>query len=162
MLTFNIVLKLSITFRLQLTKTGQQFLLFDDPQGPGRIQLFSTQSNLDILAENHDWYMDGTFKTTPNPFFQLYTIHGFRMHSSMPSVYALLPNKNEDTYRRLFMALNGLREGLAPRSILVDFEMAAINAARALYPGSDIRGCYFHFQQSLWRKIQALNALSER
>ena len=45
---------------------------------------------------------------------------------------------------------------LNPHYILVDFEMASINALRDHFPNADIQGCLFHFGQCLWRKIQEL------
>ena len=37
---------------------------------------------------------------------------------------------------------------------MFDFEVAAINVFRLAYPCAEIRGCYFHFCQCLWRNIQ--------
>ncbi|KAB0803825.1 hypothetical protein PPYR_00795, partial [Photinus pyralis] len=48
--------------------------------------------------------------------------------------YALLPNKTESTYTRLFENLKRLKPGLQPTSVLVDFERAAINAVRGKFP----------------------------
>lgn len=44
--------------------------------------------------------MDGTFKVTPSIFFQVYTIHVMYKDAVVPLVYALLPNKTEETYQR--------------------------------------------------------------
>ncbi|XP_067667517.1 uncharacterized protein [Haliotis asinina] len=40
--------------------------------------------------------------------------------------------------------------------IQTDFEIAAINAIETVFPNCNIRGCYFHFTQALWRKVQTL------
>jgi len=55
----------------------------------------------------------------------------------------------------MFRALNGLRNGLAPRSILVDYEKSAIKAFMEGYPHVEPRGCYFYFQQSLEKNSDA-------
>ena len=65
-----------------------------------------------------------------------------------------LRNKNTDTIR-VFELLEEKRV-LNTHSILVDFEMASINALRDHFPNADIQGCLFHFGQCLWRKIQEL------
>ena len=40
--------------------------------------------------------------------------------------------------------------------MITDFEIALITAIETEFPRSRIQGCYFHYSQSLWRKIQAL------
>ena len=35
------------------------------------------------------------------------------------------------------------------------------NALHKVWPGSTIRGCYFHYKQCLWRKLQAYELTSE-
>ena len=42
---------------------------------------------------------------------------------------------------------------LAPRVIQTDFEVAAIQAAQEVYPDANIRGCFFHYSQAVWRKV---------
>ncbi|XP_054734051.1 uncharacterized protein LOC129241637 [Anastrepha obliqua] len=42
-----------------------------------------------------------------------------------------------------------------PQKIMEDFEKAIINACADIYPGTDYSGCFYHFCQSLYRKIQA-------
>jgi len=44
---------------------------------------------------------------------------------------------------------------------LTDFEMAAINAIRATFPASVVKGCTFHFRQAISRKVQAAGLRQE-
>jgi hypothetical protein len=44
--------------------------------------------------------------------------------------------------------------------VICDFELALITAAESEFIGCRVRGCYFHFSQSLWRKVQALGLVS--
>ena len=100
--------------------------------------------------------MDGTFYVSPHHFVQLYSIHAMKYGQMFPLVYSFLPNKQEVTYRRMF---NQLQDSMQTRGILLpdnlicqmDFETAAMNAARSILL-ADIRGCYFHFGQAIWRK----------
>jgi len=39
---------------------------------------------------------------------------------------------------------------------ILDFEKAAISAIQCIFPLSSIKFCYFHFSQSIWRKMQKL------
>ena len=43
-----------------------------------------------------------------------------------------------------------------PSHLIVDFELAAINSFSLNFPGTQIKGCFFHLTQNLWRKIQEL------
>ena len=44
----------------------------------------------------------------------------------------------------------------AVQYLVADFEKAAWNAARSVFPGIGIRGCNFHWEQAVWRKAQEL------
>ena len=39
---------------------------------------------------------------------------------------------------------------------MVDFELAVLNATDALFPDSSKKGCFFHFSQAIFKKIQSL------
>jgi hypothetical protein len=47
-----------------------------------------------------------TFKTAPELFYQIYTIHALVDNNILPCVYALLPNKTEQTYYEMFQQLD--------------------------------------------------------
>lgn len=146
---------LEIPDRYRLTDAGEQFLLWDSGPGPNRILIWATERNLDLLAQSRHWYADGTFKTVPPLFRQLYTIHGVQYHNVIPSIFALLPNKAEDTYNRLLEELKNRRPGLDPETIMTDFESAAVNAFHQQFPNLTSRGCFFHLGQCMWRRVQA-------
>ena len=106
--------------------------------------------------------MDGTFKTVPTVFRQLYTIHapvGGENSRILPLVYSLITSKSEEIYRSLFEELvdfaaeNDLT--LQPSIILTDFELASINASNYIFPNVKNKGCFFHLGQSGWWKIQS-------
>ena len=147
-------------------KDGTEFLMYDSGPTNDRILIFSTQKNLQYLAESTSIFSDGTFSAAPGKLFsQLYSIHACILSGAViPLVYALLPNKTMATYNRLFGALKNLQPQFTPIMWMTDFELAAINAIRQNFPGVVITGCFFHMQQCMWRKIQSLgltNAYSE-
>ena len=45
-----------------------------------------------------------------------------------------------------------------PRSdaVMVDFELAVLNAITTSFPDSSKKGCFFHFSQAIFKKIQSL------
>ena len=57
-------------------ENGNQFLLYDSGEDClDRILVFGTEAKLDDLEENKDWACDGTFKCSPEIYFQLFTLH---------------------------------------------------------------------------------------
>lgn len=140
------------------TTAGERFLQFDS--GPGdedRIFIFTTRENLRILCMSAILFADGTFKTVPNMFLQMYSMHGEFHGHVVPLVFCLTVRKNEDTYRRMYSELVRLCEQfhfrLHPTIVMQDYELAAMNAAKAVFPNAQIKGCLFHFSQSMWRKL---------
>lgn len=101
--------------------------------------------------------MDGTFKLVPNLFAQLYTIHGFWMEKVMPLAYCLLPDKYKSTYLAVFDKLQqaAMENGMHfnPQWIMLDFEGSALIALREVFPRTELKGCYFHFTQCIFRKV---------
>lgn len=73
--------------------------------------------------------------------------------SVIPCIYALLPNKTEETYRRFWAGIEQHLH-LQPHSVMSDFELASVNAMRNAFPDAVISGCFFHIGQSLWRHVQ--------
>lgn len=145
-----------------ITLSGQAFAT-DISHGSERILLFTTIENLKWLQEAKFWIMDGTFKTVPTLFRQLYSIHapaGGNMNAQIvPLVYALMSRKTEELYQRLFQTLNELADEnkleLNPAFILTDFEIGSISALRSQFPGAQNKGCHFHLGQSVYRQVQA-------
>lgn len=138
----------------QSTLDGKKFLLYDNYDSKNRILIFSTTKNLELMVKCHHWLADGTFSTVPARFTQLYTIHCVLHSNIVPTVYALLQNKNENTYTLMFKTLKYLEPRLLPNMITFDFERTAIRAAKSCFPEILIRGCHFHMSQSIWRLLK--------
>lgn len=94
---------LTIPDDLLRTQKGENFLLHDSGYGHAdRILIFGTENNLSLLRRAHLWLVDGTFKTAPRLFYQLYTVHCIFESETFPVLYALLPNKSSATYESMF------------------------------------------------------------
>ncbi|KAJ6641761.1 hypothetical protein Bhyg_06704, partial [Pseudolycoriella hygida] len=137
-----------------VTLEGQQFLLHDNKDPFRRTMIFATKENISFLAHCDEWYMDGTFDICPPLFSQLYTIHGRRNNLHFPLVYVLASKKDYFTYEGLFNQLKVADKRLQPKKIMIDFEKAAHKAAEDVFEGVEVSGCFFHFCQCLYRKIQ--------
>ena len=104
--------------------------------------------------------MDGTFKSAPEMFTQLYTIHATYRDHVIPAIYTLLTDKTQTTYHRV---IDIIRQKMAdsnlvfnPQTIISDFESALIPTIRQQFPNTLHHGCYFHHTHALWRQIQRL------
>lgn len=135
-----------------VTKRGEKFLLHDSGPEKDRMLVFGTPTSLGWLRSNTLAY-DGTFKTSPEQFAQIFSVHALRNGTCMPCVIALLPNIKEDTYTRLFGVLKILQPQLNPTVLISDFERASLNAAFTEFPNARQHGCFFHFKQAMFRKV---------
>lgn len=140
------------------TNLGENFILVNDEVN--KIIGFSTDRNLRVLCEVQQIFVDGTFKSCPNFYTQLFTIHGLKNEIYVPLVFFLLPDKSASTYRRALQHIVSKCASLSiqcsPLEVFIDFESAIHTAVEEVFPGSRIRGCRFHLGQSWWRKIQEL------
>lgn len=89
--------------------------------------------------------LDGTFKSSPSLFDQIFVIHGYRSKASFPLVFCLTPNRLTSTYIWILQQLKILRTGLSPKMIMSDFEKASRNAFIEELPDAEGKGCFFSF-----------------
>ena len=84
------------------------------------------------MVKSRQLGVDGTFKSCPELFMQLYIIMAWCKGECMPVAFALLVGKKEATYRRMISELiNGCRKlklDFKPPRIVIDFEQGAISA----------------------------------
>jgi hypothetical protein len=70
------------------------------------------------------------------------------------------PHKNRATYDNIFAHLNQavstLDLTISAEILMMDFELTAMNSARLVFPKIVIKGCFFHLNQSVWKKLQEL------
>lgn len=113
------------------------------------------------LQQCSDIYIDGTFSTCPKPFKQLITIHGKYGNRILPFAFCMLISKRIALYREMLRQLQQciLRlsgQPFQPTMVICDFKISLMTAIETELPNTVIRGCFFHFCQSLWRKVQEL------
>lgn len=139
---------------------SKDFLVGEDGEND-KLLVFATKTALKGIKNSKVFYGDGTFKIAPRPFCQCYTIHAEFNHTSkstsaiIPVIYALLPDKSQSTYLRLFKILkNKLNINIG--FYKSDYELAAMNAVQEVYPLVKKTGCFFHFKKAVWRKSKEL------
>jgi MULE transposase domain len=139
--------------------SGEQFLVHSDNQWG--VQVFATEENLKVLRKCKELYVDGTFRSTPPPFKQFVTIHGKYHGRLLCLASCLLAGKQIGQYRQFFQCLKRevrriTHRRLKPTRVVCDFEQAIILAIETEFTGAKVSGCYFHFCQSLYRKISSI------
>ncbi|XP_003748402.1 uncharacterized protein LOC100901000 [Galendromus occidentalis] len=159
------MLSLEIPDEYKVDHEGNDFLLHDD--GPNatndRIIVFGSQECLQALKRNNLWLMDGTFRTAPQLFYQLYTFNVIENDFCYVALYCLLTSKQKRSYLRLLEIVKNLvGDDCGVRFAMVDFEIAYIQAFSEIFPEVDIHGCYYHFCQSVWRRIQSIPAVCKK
>ena len=101
------------------------------------------------------WLIDGTFKISPKIFYQVFTVHEFYMGDVVPFVYAIMPGKTKDHYTTVPKAIQSCNVCVCvdPDFIVMDFEMAMINACKSLFPYAQLSGCLFHLVKNVYRCV---------
>ena len=68
--------------------------------------------------------------------------------------YALLPNKEQGTHE-MMLERTKAKVGDTGRleRIVTDYEKAVINGVKKIFPSVQHKGCQFHFQSALWKKL---------
>ncbi|KAI5726239.1 hypothetical protein M8J77_025689 [Diaphorina citri] len=105
---------------------------------------------------------DATFSATPAvpPYTQLFTLHAVdtnyigQTKHVYPVVYALMTSRTSAGYQAV---LNYLVR--PPASLMADFEPALRSVFTRLWPGIDIKGCWFYYSQALWKRAVSTHRL---
>lgn len=146
---------------LRLPNNGN-FLQLDFVNYNGkRVLVFAGEEAKYLLKNGKTFFFDGTFKSCPKQFSQLYTVHVDWNSTTYetniyPVIYALLPDKTEATYSLLLRQLKTWCPEWNPEIIKLDFEMSAMKAVQSQFPQVKLSGCNFHLNQCLWKKIQQI------
>ncbi|KAL5247507.1 hypothetical protein ACHWQZ_G019400 [Mnemiopsis leidyi] len=142
---------------------GENMMLWDSGYTVERRRsfMFGSIDSVNVISDCDHLMLDGTFSSSPQLFQQLLTIHGWWDSGwHIPLVYGLLPGKTEVLYTSFLEELDSLAQ-FEPQSVLCDFERGLHNAVQHVWPGVTVRGCYFHYKQALWRKMQAFDLSAE-
>ena len=73
----------------------------------------------------------------------------------VPLLFVIMSGKRTVDYAAIFQWIRENNNNhLAVKTITADFEAAVWKAAKETFPGILIHGCLFHWNQSVYRKIQ--------
>jgi nucleoid DNA-binding protein len=144
--------------------------------GSRRHLIFYAQDFLAHLAAATSWYLDGTFKSCPRKLYlQLFTIHVYvqsegqpetACKKQIPTIFILMQKREYIDYVAVLEVVKRLLVESCPsirfghRRFVLDFEMAAWKAIEQVFEvdrKKNVRGCHFHLNQALYRKMQQLS-----
>ncbi|KAK3747193.1 hypothetical protein RRG08_035739 [Elysia crispata] len=119
-----------------------------------QIACVYSPSAMVYLHRNQDMFDDGTFKSCPKHFEQLYTIITFADGMYVPVAFFLLPGSSKEVYQNMFKLLHSLHfevtgSCLEGKILHLDFEQAAHAAAKLGLPGLALKSCLFHLKQNV-------------
>lgn len=151
---------------------GEQWVVFCgglsdeyDPTDPAQkeepiaIICVSQHASQTRLPMSADHLGDGTFKTAPTHFLQLYTIFSRNEGGLvLPAVFSFLPRKSMEWYRLMWEVIfEQMGSFTGPDSFIMDFELAVRNSLLEIATGSiKIIFCWFHFRKNVRAKYVEL------
>ena len=132
-----------------------------DPEVKNKdVFLYGTPLTAEAFAKAEFKSGDGTFKTCPKMFYQVFILMALYGGVYVPCLFGLLPDKSEDSYLRFFGMLwayndkNNLPNNFENEFFMCDFEQLIRSSILLYYPSLNVLGCYFHFSQLVWRRVQ--------
>ena len=96
--------------------------------------------------------MDGTFSSCPVLWDQIYILH-------IPACVCIATRSSDDYIQETVQAAQEPRARETSPRICTSSNangLAAIQAIHAEFPNAEVKGCFFHYSQAIWRKTQNL------
>ncbi|KAF7693571.1 hypothetical protein CDIK_2298, partial [Cucumispora dikerogammari] len=147
-----------ISQKICFTKNDEQFLYFDSRKdNENRVIVFTTKQNMNHIEMNKIWVCDGTFKTAPKEFEQLFTIQCLIRGKYVPLYHCFIKKRAEASYKIVFCVLFEKYRVKKPENIIMNFEQALFRSIKQCASGVKLWVCLFHLNQIVWRRIQSLD-----
>lgn len=143
---------------------GKDFLVCEEGTTEKIILFCSRTAQMFLKNEEENiamYFGDGTFYCVPQHHYQLYSLHvdigsNENVTNVVPVIFALLPNKSEQTYVRLFELIKNKLSVEMP-TFKCDFETAVMKAVKRVFPNCKISGCFYHYNKAIWRTAKKFN-----
>ncbi|KAL3125147.1 hypothetical protein niasHT_002816 [Heterodera trifolii] len=111
---------------------------------------------LSMLKQNRRWSLDGTFRSAPKPWTQVFVIGCYVNNRMVVAAQALLPGKASKYYAEVLQQLKRSIDPIRPIKVMCDFETGMLKAMRHVFPSCERSGCNFHMAQALFRKARSM------
>ena len=140
---------------LPTTPYGEYFKIYVTCGEQTGVIFFSEQMST-LLSEVTSIQFDWTFYTVPTQFSQLWTVYVSVGRHTVPAIHCLMTAKSKELYTAVLENIAIYVPQFLPSASMSDWEPAARNALREIYPQVKLYGCWFHYTQRIWAKIQKL------
>ena len=126
--------------------------------------VFTSNIQIKQFVECNVIFMDGTFKSCPKGYYQIYNILGrdVNVGEIIPLFHILMTQKSYDLYYNIFSFIKTLLDknsiviDFKKINFMLDFEKASRKALKEIFPLADVKGCYYHYAKALWAKAKRL------
>lgn len=145
---------IAITGTYTVTGKNESFLLSDTGVGTDRLLIFSTIRNMKLLANSKDIHADGTFKSSPQHFEQMFSIHSIVNGNLLPLVYVISFKKSSNIYDRVLDIILEKEPLFMPNTLMMDFDRAQLKSFLDRFPSIKLRGCYFHWKKCILKNMK--------
>ena len=103
----------------------------------------------------------GNIRTAHSPYIQYFSIHGKYRNRAICLVNVLMTGQLIGQYRQAFQVAKQnvrrtSRHRWRPHLVISDYEQFLIATVETELPSARISGCYFHFGQNVWRRVESL------
>ncbi|XP_051163476.1 uncharacterized protein LOC127283264 [Leptopilina boulardi] len=125
-----------------------------------RSTIFCDKNFVNEVYDNQTMvFIDATFKIVPPnmELGQFLTLMTVKYNHTIPFVWILMEKRTAAAYEAVFEELKILFPNFHIMEAMCDFEAALKLALRNKFNGISIHGCFFHFNQALYRKVGVLN-----
>ncbi|KAJ8671659.1 hypothetical protein QAD02_002918 [Eretmocerus hayati] len=132
-----------------------KYLEPEDKSKPGgRVILIMDEENTAKLAPKAKTvFGDATFDAVigVHDCYQVFTMMVKDKGKFKPLWWALMEDKKEGTYARMFEGAKEEVPDLQPKKLKSDFEKGLRNAFKRAFPDATVEGCGFHHNQATWK-----------
>ncbi len=163
-----IIKKTDISYYIKYYNKHQK--IYKNIKKEEEIIYFGTKEMFENLNNNNitQYFLDVTYQIIPYKFkpYKLFTIKGFDNNNKFTKLCCLILIKYEDT-KSFYFTIKYLNDFFLfnPKIINIDYSMALYNALsnKKLFDNQcKIIQCFFHFTQSLIRKMKKLNIIKKK
>jgi hypothetical protein len=146
-------------FEAFTTNDNKKYLNFKD----NKLIILQSEKMLEILDSfPEEIFIDSTFKIVTEPFYQLLILRVFDpFHNSFHTIaFALMVKKSKFLYMKALIMLKCeykkiKKLELNPKNWHCDFEEGLSAAIKECFLLSQIKYCFFHYGQIIFRKINS-------
>ena len=145
----------------ELIEKFGNFILFDEEEiingEVNRVICFASELQIEWMKTiKLTLLFDSTFYACPRLFRELSIGHFIKAGKAFPLFFAVLSQKNKTCYKILFENLKKLT-GMSIEMMMCDYEMAVRSVVKTVFGENVlIKGCWFHYINSILRRVQKL------